>query len=140
MGLIYLDTCLIVYAVEEHPAYADRVRAAMLDGAGRLAISDLVRLECLVGPERRGDLALVERYSRVLDDLISLNLTSEVYARATLLRARFGLRTPDALHLACAQHHDCEAVWTNDNRLAAAAHGLARNIIVAPSTPHWPVR
>jgi len=48
-----------------------------------------------------------------------------VYDGAAELRARYGLRTPDALHLACAQHHGCQALWTNDDRLARASHGLA---------------
>ena len=48
---------------------------------------------------------------------------------AEVAQSRFGLRTPDALHLACAQHHRCEALWTNDDRLASASHGLARNIL-----------
>ncbi|MBK9656698.1 MAG: PIN domain-containing protein [Rhodanobacteraceae bacterium] len=45
------------------------------------------------------------------------------------LRARFALKPPDALHLACAQFHGCDELWTNDARLAQAAHGLARNVI-----------
>jgi len=52
-----------------------------------------------------------------------------VYLHAARLRAHFGLRTPDALHLACAQHHGCDALWTNDDRLAQAAHGLALNLL-----------
>ena len=52
-----------------------------------------------------------------------------VYPQAAMLRARFSLKTPDALHLACAQHHRCMALWTNDNRLAQASHGLPRNIL-----------
>jgi uncharacterized protein len=52
-----------------------------------------------------------------------------VYLQAAQLRAHFNLRTPDALHLSCAQHHRCEALWTNDDRLNQASHGLARNIL-----------
>jgi predicted nucleic acid-binding protein len=33
------------------------------------------------------------------------------------------------LHLATAQHHRCEALWTNDERLDQASHGLARMIL-----------
>ena len=28
-----------------------------------------------------------------------------------------------------AQHHRCEALWTNGDRLAQGSHGLARNIL-----------
>jgi len=47
------------------------------------------------------------------------------------LRARFGLKTSDALHLATAQRHGCIALWTNDDRLASAAHRLAVNLLTA---------
>ena len=56
-----------------------------------------------------------------------------IYLEAAELRARFGLRTPDALHLACAQHHRCDALWTNDGRFGRASGGLARNVLGAGS-------
>ena len=65
-----------------------------------------------------------------MSHLVSLALPEAVFLAAAQLRARFGLRTPDALHLACAQHHGCDALWTNDDRLASAGHGLARNVVL----------
>ena len=50
---------------------------------------------------------------------------------AAMLRARWGLKTPDAVHLACAQHHGCDALWTNDDRLARASHGMASDVLGA---------
>jgi len=50
------------------------------------------------------------------------------FIQAAQLRARFGFRTPDALHLACAQRHQCEALWTNDARLHSDSLGLALDI------------
>jgi predicted nucleic acid-binding protein len=100
---IYLDSCLLIYAIEDDTLFAPRVRRAIAGRTGaQFAISPLVPLERLVKPMRTGDLAL---------------------------RARFGLRTPDALHLACAVDHGCEALWTNDDRLATAAHGLALGVL-----------
>ena len=52
-----------------------------------------------------------------------------MYLMAVRLRAQFNLRTPDALHLACAQAHGCSAIWTNDDRLRAAGHGIVGGII-----------
>lgn len=130
MGLIYLDTCLVIYATELDPVFGERVRAALdAEPAARLAVSPLVKLECLVKPMRDGDLVLQQYYEGALAQLVSLSLPEAVYLQAARLRARFGLRTPDALHLACAQHHRCEALWTNDDRLARAGRGLARNIL-----------
>ncbi len=130
MGLIYLDSCLLIYAIEEHPLFGAPTNAALArDPETRFAVSPLVKFECLVGPLRNANLALQRRYEDGLSRLVQLQLTDAVFMQAAVLRARFGLRTPDALHLACAQHHGCGALWTNDERLARAAHGLAQNIL-----------
>ena len=131
--MIYVDTCLVIYVFESHPRYAARVLAAMATvPAGALAISPLVKLECLVGPMRTGNLVLQDHYEQGLQRFTVLPLPDAVFVQAAVLRARFGLKTPDALHLAAAQHHRCEAVWTNDDRLADAGHGLALNVLAAP--------
>lgn len=130
MGLIYLDTCLLIYSIENDPVWARRVGEAMsTEPAEDFAISDLVKMECLVKPIRTGDLTLQHRYAAGLAQFAQLALPGTVFVQAAHLRARFALRTPDALHLACAQHHGCRALWTNDERLAKAAHGLARNVL-----------
>ncbi len=130
MGLIYLDSCLLIYAIENHPAWAGRLRKTMArQAAGSFAISPLVKLECLVKPMKTGDLALQHRYEAGLAQFVQLPMPETVFVQAAQLRARFGIKTPDALHLACAQHHGCSALWTNDERLAVAAHGLAWNML-----------
>ena len=130
--MIYVDACLVIYAFESHPAFGARVLAAFETvPPGELAISPLVKLECLVGPMRSGNLVLQQHYERGLSRFALLPLGDEVFVQAAALRTRFGLRTPDALHLAAAQHHRCEALWTNDDRLASAAHGLAVNVLAA---------
>ena len=132
MGLIYLDACLLIYAIENHPDWANTVRSSMArEPAESFAISPLVKMECLVKPLKTGDLGLQRRYEAGLNQLVQLALPKQVFLQAAQLRARFGLKTHDALHLACAQHHGCAALWTNDGRLAQAGHGLARNVITA---------
>ena len=133
MGLIYLDACLVIYLVEQHPRWVGRVAAAMsVADDARYGISPLVKCECLVGPIKRGDEVLREAYLQVFDKFVPLAMPDEVYLRAAELRGRFGLRTPDALHIACAQHHRCDALWTNDDRLARVSVGLAINILAGP--------
>lgn len=129
MGLIYVDACLLIYAFEEHPAHGAAVRARLASAAGALAISPLVKLECLVGPMKSGNLVLQRYYEEGLQQLVSLPLPEAVFVQAAQLRARFALQTPDALHLAAAQHHRCSQLWTNDDRLAHAGHGLAVNLL-----------
>ena len=130
MGLIYLDACLLIYAFEQHPAFGARVlsRLAQVDPA-QLAISPLVKFECLVAPLRDGNLVLQRHYEAGLEHFVQLPMPEQVFLQSAQLRARFSLKTPDALHLAVAQHHGCEALWTHDQRLAAASHGLAVNVL-----------
>ena len=130
MGLIYLDSCLVIYLVENHPCWGEPVASAIAQAEeARFGISPLIKCECLVGPMKRGDRVLELAYTQLFDQLALLPILDEVYVQAARLRAHFALRAPDALHLACAQHHGYEALWTNDDRLAQASHGLAHNIL-----------
>lgn len=124
--MIYLDSCVVIYAVEDHGARGDEVRRRLIESTDVVvAISPLVILECLVGPLREENLVLHDHYVRALRQFRLLPLEPEHYVRAAELRARHGIRTPDALHLAAAQLHGCDQLWTNDNRMAAAASGLS---------------
>jgi len=128
MGIIYLDSCLVIYAVENDPLFGKPVRDLMMRfGQHQFAISPLVKLECLVKPMKSGDVVVQRYFEAALAQLTLLELSDSVFLLAAQLRARFGLKTPDALHLACAQHHECTALWTNDERLAQSGHGLAQN-------------
>lgn len=130
MGLIYLDACLVIYLTETHPQWGAAVARAMARaGEARFGLSPLVKCECLVGPLKRGDPVLQRAYLDLFERFLPLEMPDNVYLEAAQLRARFGLKTPDALHLATAQHHRCDALWTNDDRLLQASHGLARNIL-----------
>lgn len=131
--MIYLDSCIVIYAVEDEGERGGAVRQRLADADDAVvAISPLVMLECLVGPLRGENLRLHDHYLRAFKQFRQLPLDAEHYLRAAEMRARHGLRTPDALHLAAAQLHGCDEFWTNDNRLAASAGGLAVDVIGTP--------
>lgn len=128
--MIYLDACIVIYLVEQHPVWRERIRNELASAATTLfAISPLVQLECLVGPLRQNEGRLQRAYQNAFQQFVTLDMPDTVYIDAAELRARSALRTPDALHLACARHHECLAVWTNDDRLKKASRGLARNVL-----------
>jgi predicted nucleic acid-binding protein len=130
VGLIYLDSCLVIYLVERHAQWGRPIADAIAAAPDmRLGVSPLVKCECLVGPIKRGDLVLRRAYDEVFSLFATLAMPEAVYLQAAELRARFGVKTPDALHLACAQHHGCDALWTNDDRLTEVSFGLARNVL-----------
>ncbi len=127
MGLIYLEACILIYAIERHPVWGEPLLRRIEEPTGdSYAISPLVISECLVGPLRKGDRALLAAFEDMFAAQIQLPLTDETYRAAARLRADHRLKTPDALHLACALRHGCTALWTNDTRLHVAGGGIAR--------------
>lgn len=128
--MIYVDSCLVIFAVERDDDLGRRTREALTRPATPLAISPLVLLESLVGPLRDPDTAA---RSRMMDALSSFELVpvdTEAYLDAARLRARHrGLATVDALHLAAARAAGCTALWTNDSRLASASGGFAVDVV-----------
>ena len=126
MRRAYIDACVVIYYLEKHPVMLPRVEAALFPASGgppQLAFSDLTRLECRVLPLRRRDTSLLARYDAFfgLPDCERVSLDSAAFDLATELRAEYGLKTPDALHLAAAIRAGCDEFWTNDDRLARAA-------------------
>ena len=133
--LYYLDTVIVIYAVEGNPAEQQRAltHLAALEQAGhRFAISELTRTECLVPLFGLGGGQPLWDYFRFFHgpNLRTLGLTATVYARAGTIRGshtypaippaqpkRYGLA--DALHLAAAIESGCDVFLTNDNQLAS---------------------
>jgi predicted nucleic acid-binding protein len=132
--LYYLDTVIVIYAVEGNPADQQRAltHLATLEQAGhRFAISELTRTECLVPAFGPGGGQRLSDFYRFFHgpNLRTVSLTAAVYARAGAIRSghtypaippaqprRYGLA--DALHLAAAIESGCDVFLTNDNQLA----------------------
>lgn len=132
--MIYFDTCIAIYLVEEHPVYHTQIEMALRGGKLIGSISPLVEMECLVLPIKRQRDDLIAKFDQFFVAHRRLSMPDKVYRYAAELRARHGLKTPDALHLATAQYHGCTAFWTNDNRLNNAAGSLAINVIIQKPT------
>jgi len=117
---IYLDTAPVIYAVENVPLYAPVIDARLSVPGVVLVVSDLTRLECRVKPMREGNAALLKDFDDYFQEAVeqTVVLSREVMDRATEVRARYGFRTPDAIHLAAAVLSQCEVFLTNDRRLA----------------------
>src|SRR5690348_13337176 len=97
VGLIYLDACLAIYLVEQHPHWAGLLERAMMAQTGKasFAVSPLVKCECLVGPFKNSDSGLQREFADFFAQHVSLAMPEAVYLMAAELRAHFGLRTPD---------------------------------------------
>jgi uncharacterized protein len=127
----YLDSCVIIYLVEEHPIYAPMLEAHLQQTPiVTLAFSALSEMECLVMPLRNSNQVLIDKFHDWFNQAKSLPLERDVYQRAAEMRAyHLNLKTPDAIHLAAAQHHGCTEFWTNDDRLNAIVPSLVKNVI-----------
>jgi uncharacterized protein len=116
---IYLDTAPIIYAVEAVTPYAAILDERLKSADIVLIASDLNRLECRVKPIREQDAEMLADYDRFFQVAIQelVALSPEVIDRATAIRAGYGFRTPDAIHLAAATVAQCDIFLTNDRRL-----------------------
>jgi predicted nucleic acid-binding protein len=126
--VVYLDTCILIYAVEGQPPFQQRAQTqiATLQAAGhRFAVSDLTKYESLVKPLGVGDGPLLLDYERFFSapNLVVVPLAA-VYQRAGRIRAIYRYASgkhyslPEALHLAAAIEFGCDSFLTNDQRLA----------------------
>ena len=128
---VYPDACIVIDLVQGERALRQRLTAALNRASGespRVAYSDLTRLECRVRPLALANAALLARYDRFFSTpgYVRVAIDTAMFDSATELRARHGLKTPDALHLAIAIASGCEELWTNDERLVRAAEKRIR--------------
>jgi len=128
---IYLDSCLVIYLVEEHPIFAlilENLIARQTDLI--VTASNLTAMECFVMPLRNNNKILIKKFENWFEQIQVVSFEKEIFYQAARLRADFtGLKTPDALHLAAAVYHNCNEFWTNDNRLDKVVPNLVKNIL-----------
>jgi predicted nucleic acid-binding protein len=127
---LYLDSAPVIYLVEQVAPFASIVGARLIPGAPDengadeaeeliLVTSDLTRLECRVKPLRESDTELLRDFDEFFASVEQIvPLSRAVVDEATKIRATYGFKTPDALHLAAAVRAHCDVFYTNDHRLS----------------------
>jgi predicted nucleic acid-binding protein len=122
---VSLDTMVFIYAFEKHPTYLPLVKPlfhAVENGDVKAVTSTLTIAECLVQPYRKKDMMLAARYwtlFRNFPHLSVLPVTEDVAEKTAFFRARFHLKTPDAIQLATASIAGSRSFLTNDGSLPA---------------------
>lgn len=116
---LYLDTAPVIYTIEQVPLYVAAVDARLSTPGIVLVASDLTRMECRVKPLRDGNIDLLKDYDEFFKKAVTeiVALSRDVIDRATEIRARYGFKTPDAIHLAAAVESACNVFLSNDYRL-----------------------
>jgi hypothetical protein len=112
---LYLDSCVLIYALDGAPHLQQRTLQQLQHYAqADWVISDLVRMECLVGPLRTANQIRLLAFRSFFSDCTVVPLHPELMQREAELRASTRLQTADAIHLAAAVHWGCDALLTND--------------------------
>lgn len=119
----FLDTSPFIYFIEKNNRYHDLVKPviSLLDARHAQGItSTITLLEVLVHPLRDGNKKLADKYKAILlssSGLLTCEISHEISGRAALLRAKHGIRTPDAIQLATAILSKSDYFLTNDPAL-----------------------
>lgn len=110
--IVCVDANIVIDYIERHPVWEPKVSArprAIAAAGDSLAASEAALLECLVGPFKSGDSAVLADYQKFFGspDVQMLAVTPAIWKRAAQLRAAFNHQPLDSIHLASAveQYH-----------------------------------
>lgn len=118
---IGLDTNVLIYYIEEHPFYLRKIEPLIeriTEGKAIGITSYVTLLELLVKPLREKRFDLVEQYKMILASQLEMVAMDEsVSLKAAELRAKYGIKTPDAIQLASVITKNGDVFVTNDEKL-----------------------
>jgi predicted nucleic acid-binding protein len=120
--IAFFDASALIYLIEGKEPFASKVRKELTTAVKKYpdlgaAVSRLTWLECRVGPMKANDTETLAAFDAFFDrpDLLWVELDQDVVELAAAIRAKFGLRTPDALQAAsCLQLGDKHLFLTGD--------------------------
>jgi predicted nucleic acid-binding protein len=118
-----LDTAPIIYFVEANPKYDAVVTEIFkrIDQGSLAGITSVITLtEVLTQPVRHQAVDLQRQYRVLLmnsNNFTLVSIDSTMAEQAANLRARYNIRTPDALQIAASLITGCQAFVTNDRQL-----------------------
>jgi len=121
--VVFLDTAPLIYFIEGHSTY-QTILSRLFDlndkGGFSFITSTITLLEVLVKPLREGQTAIAKQYRNILTTASGIEIfdvTSTIAENAANLRAKYNLKTADAIQLATCIEVTADYFLTNDNRL-----------------------
>lgn len=121
--VVGLDSSIFIYLLEKHERFgpvAKKVLKEVESGKKEGILSAIGVIELLTGPKKSKDEKTVVEYRMLLESFANLTiggLHKYGIEMAAEFRAVYGLRTPDAVHLATALDYGATAFYTNDKKL-----------------------
>lgn len=120
---IGIDTVILIYLLEENPAYISQVEKifnSIQAGIFEAVFSSVGLIELFTGVKRKNRYDLVFYYRTLLADfphLTIMGINEQIIDIASDLRAGYSITTPDAIHLATAVDFGAKKFITNDKSL-----------------------
>ncbi|MBI4378603.1 MAG: type II toxin-antitoxin system VapC family toxin [Nitrospinae bacterium] len=120
---VCIDSSPIIYFIEKDPKFHGVLHPIFTEiNAGNVdaITSTIALLEVLVLPFKTDNKFLTEKYREILLNSKGFSVyevTNEISELAARLRAKYGIRTPDAILVATSIHYGARAFLTNDSTL-----------------------
>jgi len=120
---IGLDTSIFIYHFEENEKYlpvTEMLFAGVEDGKWNAVTSIISLLEIIVKPLQLGENRAARKYEALImnfPNLTVVDINRDIARQAAKLRAKYGIKTPDAIQIAACSTMGAEIFICNDNRL-----------------------
>jgi len=120
---IFLDTNLIIYFLEANEDFYPKIRTFFLQAENKeitIYTSSLSYLEVLVPVIKNRKIELKAKYDYLFKGFYGVKIIDidlEVAEIGAFIRAKYNIRTPDALQVACVIKEKCDKFLTADKRL-----------------------
>ena len=117
---VMLDTSPVIYYIESIEPYASMLQELfdnIANGDNTAVTSVVTLIEVLTKPIRDGKPDLAEKFRLYLTrgkNMELMSITPEISEQAAHLRAKYGLRTPDAIQVAVSIISEISLLITND--------------------------
>jgi predicted nucleic acid-binding protein len=117
---VCIDTAPLIYFVEKHPIYLRVVKPVFSEielGHIEAFTSTITLLEVLVHPFRTNNQELAEKYREILlasEHFTTFEILHQIAENASRLRAKYSLKTPDAIQIAGGVFYGADKFLTND--------------------------
>jgi len=121
---IMFDTVPLIYFIEEHKDFGtviDKIFRLIKENIDYHSFSSVITLtEVLTQPFKKSRKDIVDKYRQFLlnsSNFIIYSITPTIAEKAAELRAKYGIKTPDAIQYAVGIENNATLFVTNDKKL-----------------------
>jgi predicted nucleic acid-binding protein len=118
---IFIDTAPLIYFIEDSSEYVPKLSELFCNRNNCHFITSVITLsEVLVMPLRENNMRLAKQYEEILtqaDNFQIYEINQQIAKETAVLRAKYSIKTPDAIQLATAKYCSVDCFLTNDFKL-----------------------